>query len=773
MRLEILDHPISDVRFSDSSRLENGVLYIERGLIESLVSKEIRLAEFAIAKPRESLRFAPVLDIVEPRAKEDPAQTAYPGFSAKSGPACGQGRTHALKGLAVVGVSRIRGAQEGLIDMQAAAAPFCPFARTLNLVLHFTTREDMDPADADRAVRESILSVAEFLAHLAVGRKPERSESLEWPRHATHLPKAALVYFVQSQGNLRRTYVCGQPMDERRPAAISPLEVLDGALVSGNFVMPCNKTCTYIHQNNPLIRELYKQHGRTLDFGGVILCNEMSRLEDKKQVVQEAFDLCRTLGVSGVVINQEGGANTLTDVMMLCGKLERNGIKTVLLLNEFAGSGGITPSLAETTAEAGHIVSTGNNDYRLPLSAVERFVGNESFPGIEGPITGAIVLPLTRIHSSTNQLGFNRLSCHTDGAPIYPRYSEPGRPLRVVHYLNQFFGQIGGEDQAHAGLQVKAGPVGPGLALKEQLGSRGEIVATVICGDNTMAEHLDENAAAATERIAEYRPDLLVAGPCFNAGRYGMACGAVCKSTAERLGILTVMGIAETNPAVEVYRRHTFMVPVGGSAAKMRQAMQAMIAVALTAAEGRRPEPGSVLPMGIRELTVMEKTGAARAVDMLAARLSNEPAVTELPLPKFDRVEPAPPIPDLSRATIILATEGGLTPKDNPDRIEMSMATKFGCYSLDGLASMDPALFSVAHGGYDNRIAQADPDRLLPLDVAREFESEKVIGKVADVFYSTAGNATSVENATRFGKAIAEDIRRRFKETVGVVFTAT
>lgn len=772
-RLEILNHLVSDIRFSDSSRLENGVLFVQRRPVESLISKQIRLADLAIARPGESVRFAPVLDIVEPRANEDPAEKTFPGFFADSSAACGHGRTHVLKGVAVVGVARIRGAQEGLIDMQEGAAPFCPFASTLNLVLHFAPTEGIDPAVADSAIRESLLRVAEYLARLALGRVPEFSEVLEWPLPPSSLPKSALVYFVQSQGNLRRTYLCGQPMDERRPAVISPLEVLDGALVSGNFVMSCNKTCTYIHQNHPLIREMFRRHGKALDFTGVILCNEMSRLEDKQQAVQEVFDLCQALGASGVVINQEGGANTLTDVMLLCGKLERQGIKTVLLLNEFAGSGGTTPSLAETTPEAGYIVSAGNNDYRVTLPAVERFVGDETFPGIEGSITGAIVLPLTRIHSSTNQLGFNRLSCRTDGAPIRARYSRPGRPLRVVHYLNQFFGQIGGEDKAHVGLQVKAGAVGPGLALREQLGGHGEIVATVICGDNAMAENLDEKAAAAAEQIADYQPDLLVAGPCFNAGRYGMACGAICKSTAERLGILTVMGIAETNPAVEVYRRHAFMVPVGSSAAKMRQAMQAMAAVALSAAEGRPPEPGSVFPRGIRELTVMKNTGAARAVDMLAARLSGQPANTELPLPRFDRVKPAPPIPDLTKATIILATEGGLTPKDNPDRIEMSMATKFGCYSLEGLASTDPALFAVAHGGYDNRIAQEDPNRLLPLDVMREFEGENVIGKVADVFYSTSGNATSVENATRFGKAIAEDIRRRFKETVGVVFTAT
>ena len=77
-----------------------------------------------------------------------------------------------------------------------------------------------------------------------------------------------------------------------------------------------------------------------------------------------------------------------------------------------------------------------------------------------------------------------------------------------------------------------------------------------------------------------------------------MACGAVCKAIAGTIeGIPTVMGIAETNPAVEVYRKHTFMTPAGNSAAKMRQAVKAMVDVACELAEGRYPPiAGSFLP---------------------------------------------------------------------------------------------------------------------------------------------------------------------------------
>ncbi|MEW6335330.1 MAG: glycine/sarcosine/betaine reductase selenoprotein B family protein, partial [Thermodesulfobacteriota bacterium] len=37
--------------------------------------------------------------------------------------------------------------------------------------------------------------------------------------------------------------------------------------------------------------------------------------------------------------------------------------------------------------------------------------------------------------------------------------------LRVAHYLNQFFGGIGGEEKAEAGPMVHQGAVGPGRAI--------------------------------------------------------------------------------------------------------------------------------------------------------------------------------------------------------------------------------------------------------------------------------------------------------------------
>jgi glycine reductase len=207
--------------------------------------------------------------------------------------------------------------------------------------------------------------------------------------------------------------VYGQPADPLLPTLLDPLEVWDGALVSGNFVLPSNKTCTYIHQNHPILAEMFQRHGSDLGFAGVILANEMSRSEDKERSAQFAAKLVRLLGADGVVINQEGGGNTVTDVMMLCRLLSSQGVKTVLLVNEFAGPDGKTPSLTETTPEAMAIVSAGNNDYTLTLPGVDRFVGFPPVQGIEGDPAGSITVPLSRIYASTNQLGFNTLSCQS------------------------------------------------------------------------------------------------------------------------------------------------------------------------------------------------------------------------------------------------------------------------------------------------------------------------------------------------------------------------
>ncbi len=348
------------------------------------------------------------------------------------------------------------------------------------------------------------------------------------------------------------------------------------------------------------------------------------------------------------------------------------------------------------------------------------------------------------------------------------------KKLRVVHYLNQFFGQIGGEDMAGTKPRVHEGPVGPGLALQQALGDRGEVVATVICGDNYAADNLDQAKLELLELVRELNPDALVAGPAFNAGRYGLACGLIARAAAHELNLPVITGMYIENPGVEMYRKDLYIVSTQDSARGMKDAVAAMVALLLKIIDGEQigsPESEGYLPRGIRYNTFADQTGAERAVKMLIAKLQGKPFKTELPMPDFDRVVPNPPVADMSKATIALVTSGGIVPKGNPDRIESSSASKYGKYSLEGVEDLTRESHETAHGGYDPVYANQDPDRVLPLDVTRELVKAGLIGKLHPFHYATVGNGTSVANAAKYGAAIAADLKEAGVDAV--ILTST
>ncbi|SET17597.1 glycine reductase [Anaerobranca gottschalkii DSM 13577] len=334
--------------------------------------------------------------------------------------------------------------------------------------------------------------------------------------------------------------------------------------------------------------------------------------------------------------------------------------------------------------------------------------------------------------------------------------------LRVVHYLNQFFGQIGGEDKAHIAPMVKEGFVGPGMALANQIGEIGEIVATVICGDSYFNENIDGVAKEVVELIGGYNPDIVVCGPAFNAGRYGVACGAVAKGVFDKLQIPVVTAMYQENPGVEMYSKYAYVVKAADSARGMGGAISDMAKIIKKLAKGEElnPERDNYFPRGIRKNYFTEKRGSMRAVEMLIKKLKGEEYVTEYPMPDFDRVAPNQPIVDLKKAKIALVTSGGIVPKGNPDRIESSSASKYGKYDISSFTDLTEETHETAHGGYDPVYANEDSDRVLPVDILRELEEAGEIGSLHKYYYATVGNGTSVANAKAFAKAIGEELVR-------------
>ncbi len=294
-------------------------------------------------------------------------------------------------------------------------------------------------------------------------------------------------------------------------------------------------------------------------------------------------------------------------------------------------------------------------------------------------------------------------------------------PLRVVLYLNQMFGGVGGEEAAGIGPRLATEPVGPARALAGALGADGTVVGTLICGDNYVAERTEQAIAELVALVRPLAPDLLLAGPAFNAGRYGQACGALCQAVARELDIPAVTGMAEENPGVELYHRDVYVIRTGDTARNMAADLAAMLRLGRKLVDGAsigRPAEEGYFPRGEVRAELAAQPAAVRAVDMLMAKLASQPYESEVRLPRFQPTPAPPPVADLRGED-----------------------------------------YEVTHGGYDTSLVKEDPDRLVPVDAARELEEEGAIGDLYDWFLSTCGLANPLDNSRRLGREMAAHLQ--------------
>jgi len=346
--------------------------------------------------------------------------------------------------------------------------------------------------------------------------------------------------------------------------------------------------------------------------------------------------------------------------------------------------------------------------------------------------------------------------------------------MRVVHYLNQFFGGIGAEEHAGTPLELRDGAVGPGRLLEPLLGDETRVVMTLVCGDNYAVENQETLTASVLEKIRQVGADLFVAGPCFDAGRYGMAAGALCVAVQSELKIPVIAGMSEENPGVDLYRDALYIIDSGSSPAKMREVLSKMANLGKKligkAAIGLPAEEG-YLRRGLLRDQVVEHSAARRLVDMLVAKVNRKPFESEMLPVLFEPIPMPSAIKDLSKSKVMLITDGGLVPKGNPDKIQGTAATRWGSYNIEGRDDLPGDEYEISHGGYDARFVQQDPHRLVPLDAMREMEKRGVIGKLHDEFISTSGRVNPLSNTRRLGREMAEKVKREGVDAV--ILTST
>lgn len=343
----------------------------------------------------------------------------------------------------------------------------------------------------------------------------------------------------------------------------------------------------------------------------------------------------------------------------------------------------------------------------------------------------------------------------------------------IVFYTNQFFGQIGGEDKAYVEPQFHEGPVGNANAFTGKLND-AQIIATIICGDNYYVENMDKAKEFIKENLKDLSFDLVIAGPAFNAGRFGMACSDVCKFIKSEFGIEAITGLYEENPAVEIYKKDIYILKEGKSAAGMRKAVSHMSEFAnklLNSEDIGSPEEEQYFAKGKRVNVFKEKNGAERSLDMLLKRLKDEAFETELKISLYEKVKPSKPLNNLSTAKIALCTTGGIVPFGNPDHIPAATSKIYKMYDISQKDSLKEFEFESVHAGYDPVYANKDPNRVAPLDILRKLEKENIIGSVYEFMAVTTGNSTSVADSTRMG----EEISKKFLEdgVQGVILTST
>jgi len=428
LKLELGFIQIRDIQFSKECKVESGTLYVNADEVKDFIFQDddvkacVKAAHFDIAKPGESVRITPVKDVIEPRVKVEGPGGEFPGVIAKVD-TVGSGKTHVLRGMAIVTAGKIVGFQEGIIDMSGPGADYTPFSKLLNLVLVCEPMEGVHQHEYEHAVRIAGLRAATFVGELGRSLTPDETQEFETYgikegiEKFPDLPRVAYVHMLQSQGLLHDTYVYGVDAKKIISTLINPTETMDGAIISGNCVSACDKNTTYHHQNNPVVADLFAQHGKTLNYVCNIITNENVYLADKQRSSDWASKLAGMLDLDGVIISEEGFGNPDTDLIMNCKKTEQKGVKTVLVTDEYAGQDGKSQSLADADPLADAVVTGGNANEVIILPPMDKVIGTLDYVdkiagGHAGSLRpdGSIEAEIQVITGATNEIGFNCLS---------------------------------------------------------------------------------------------------------------------------------------------------------------------------------------------------------------------------------------------------------------------------------------------------------------------------------------------------------------------------
>lgn len=396
MRLEIGNFYVKDIVFGNELSYEDGILTIEKEAALNYIRQDERIteAELYIAKPGDQIRMCPVKEAIEPRVRPD-GRSAFPGYTGDMTRA-GEGVTYALKNCSVLVVGRHWGGfQDGIIDMSGEGQKYTLFGQLMNIVLVADTNEEFEKHEQQKkndALRRAGHKLAEYIANCVKELEPEETEvfdlgaMIKRGEEVEKLP--SVVYVMQPQSQMEELgyndLAYGWDMNRMLPTVMHPNEVLDGAIVSGSFMPVSSKWSTYDFQNCPNIKALYKEHGKTINFLGVIMSNLNVALEQKERAALYVAQIANTLGADGAVVAEEGYGNPDAVFVGCIVALEDAGVKTVGISNECTGRDGQSQPLVTLDEKCDAIVSCGNVSELIELPPMETVLGELQALGRDG-----------------------------------------------------------------------------------------------------------------------------------------------------------------------------------------------------------------------------------------------------------------------------------------------------------------------------------------------------------------------------------------------------
>jgi len=407
-------HEVRELELGERTSYSAGRLTVGEESVRDLL-RDPALAEVRLgcAAPGDPVRIVGALDAIQPCSKGPGGGGVFPGLLGPAMPA-GRGETHVLRGAAVLAAGYLPRAQEAVIDMSGPAAPLSPLGATHNLVVEFTPADDATWEDVEAALRRGLVRVAAHLAEAALDAEPDAVEELPGPgSSSSDRPRVAVVTNLQTQGKFKDVFVYGRSLSGGLPTVISPGELDDGAVVSGQYGHPALKNPTYLHQTHPVVAAV--RACDELELAALVLCPEPVDQANKELVSAHAARLCAGLGLDAAIVTKEGGGNADADVSLKLDRLEEEGITAVGILAEMAGRDGTGPPLVVPPTKATALVSTGNYDERMTLPACERALGRDRVALLDQPSTDELELPVAVIYCAQSTLGWGQLTCAETG----------------------------------------------------------------------------------------------------------------------------------------------------------------------------------------------------------------------------------------------------------------------------------------------------------------------------------------------------------------------